>query len=70
MAVGPGHIRGVDGVMPIESQSGHPKGLAAKCRGMSKRIPYSEMDNITLAILPPYLNGLVSNVIILLAGTE
>ncbi len=49
---------------------GHPKGLAAKCRGMSKRMPYSEMDNITLAILPSYLNGLGRNVTIFLAGTE
>jgi len=36
MAVGLTHNRGVNGVMPIESQeSGHSKGLAAKCRGMS-----------------------------------
>ena len=36
MAVGPGHIRGTDGVMPIQSREpGHSKGLAAKCRGMS-----------------------------------
>ena len=35
MAVGLTHIRGVNGVMPIESQTGHSKGLAAKCRGMS-----------------------------------
>ena len=36
MAVGPGHIRGTDGVMPIQSrESGHSKDLAAKCRGMS-----------------------------------
>ena len=36
MAVGPGHIRGVNGVMPIEFRElGHSKGLAAKCRGMS-----------------------------------
>ena len=37
MAVGLTHSRGTDGVMPIESQeSGHSKGLAAKCRGMSR----------------------------------
>jgi hypothetical protein len=37
MAVGPGNSRGVDGVMPIESRAlGHSKGLAAKCRGMSR----------------------------------
>ncbi len=35
MAVGLTHSRGVNGVMPIESQTGHSKGLAAKCRGMS-----------------------------------
>ncbi len=35
MAVGLTHNRGVNGVMPIESQTGHSKGLAAKCRGMS-----------------------------------
>jgi hypothetical protein len=71
MAVGLTHNRGVNGVMPIESQeTGHSKELAVKRRGMSKRMPYSEMDNITLAILPSYLNGLVSNVTIFLAGTE
>ena len=71
MAVGLTHTRGVDGVMPIESQeSGHSKGLAAKCRGMSKRMPYSEMDNITSTTLPSYLNGPVWNVTIFLAGTE
>ncbi len=36
MAVGLTHTRGVNGVMPIESQeSGHSKGLAVKRRGMS-----------------------------------
>ncbi|MCP4259993.1 MAG: hypothetical protein GY774_21135, partial [Planctomycetes bacterium] len=36
MAVGVTHSRGVNGVMPIESQeSGHSKGLAVKRRGMS-----------------------------------
>ena len=36
MAVGLTHSRGVNGVMPIESQeSGHSKGLAVKRRGMS-----------------------------------
>jgi hypothetical protein len=49
---------------------GHPKGLAAECRGMSKRMSYSEMDNFTLTILPSYLNGLVRNATISLAGTE
>ena len=33
-------------------------------------MPYTEMDNITLAILPSYLNGLVRYATILLAGTE
>ena len=33
-------------------------------------MPYSEMDNIALAILPLYLNGLVRNATIFLAGTE
>jgi len=37
MPVGPGHIRGTDGVMPIQFvSSGHSKDLAAKCRGMSR----------------------------------
>jgi len=37
MAVGLTHIRGVNGVMSIESQeSGHSKGLAVKRRGMSR----------------------------------
>ncbi len=35
MAVGLTHNRGVNGVMPIESQTGHSKGLAVKRRGMS-----------------------------------
>ncbi len=33
-------------------------------------MPYTEMDNITLAILPSYLNGLGRNATIFLAGTE
>ena len=33
-------------------------------------MPYSEMDNITLAILPSYLNGLGRDAMIASAGTE
>jgi len=33
-------------------------------------MPYTEMENITLAILPSYLNGLVRDATIILAGTE
>jgi hypothetical protein len=33
-------------------------------------MPYSEMDNITLATLPSYLNGLERNAVVFLAGTE
>jgi hypothetical protein len=33
-------------------------------------MPYTEMDNITLATLPSYLNGLERNATVFLAGTE
>jgi hypothetical protein len=59
MAVGPGHIRGVDGVMPIESREpGTPEGLGSKMQRDEQRMPYTEMDNIALAKLPSYLNRL------------
>ena len=50
MAVGPGHSRGVDGVMPIESQeSGTLEGPGSKMQRDEQRMPYAEMDNSTLA---------------------
>ena len=33
-------------------------------------MPYTEMDNITLATLPSYLTGLEGNATVFLAGTE
>jgi hypothetical protein len=57
MAVGPGHIRGVNGVMPIESyESGTLEGPGSKMQRDERRMPYTEMENITLARLPSYLN--------------
>ncbi len=71
MAVGPGHIRGVDGVMPIESREpGTPEGLDSKMQRDEQSMPYTEMDNITLTIFPSYLNGLGRDAMIALAGTE
>ena len=35
-----------------------------------RRMPYSEMENITLATLPSYFNGIIRNVTIFLAGTK
>ncbi|MHC4088534.1 MAG: hypothetical protein ACYSU5_25505 [Planctomycetota bacterium] len=59
MPVGPGHIRGTDGVMPIQShQSGTLEGPGSRTQRDERRMPYAEMDNNTLAILPSYLNGL------------
>jgi hypothetical protein len=52
MAVGPGHIRGVDWVMPIESREpGAPEGPGSKMQRDEQRMPYTEMDNITPAKL-------------------
>jgi len=40
------------GQCPLSPASpGHSKGLAVERRGMSKRMPYTEMDNITLTKL-------------------
>ena len=71
MAVGPGHSRVTDGVMPIQSREcGTLEGPGSKMQRDERRMPYTEMDHVTLAILPSYLNGLVRNVTIFLAGTE
>jgi hypothetical protein len=71
MAVGPGHIRGTDGVMPIQSQEfGTLEGPGSKMQRDERRMPYTEMENIALPILPLYLNGLVRDATIFLAGTE
>jgi len=57
MAVGPGHSRGVDGVMPIEFQEpGTLEGPGSKMQRDEQGMPYAEMDNSTLAKLPSYLN--------------
>ncbi len=62
MAVGLTHSRGVNGVMPIESQKpGALEGVSSKAQRDEQRMPYTEMDNITPAKLPSYLNGLVRN---------
>ena len=59
MVVGPGHIRGTDGVMPIQSRKfGILEGPGSKMQRDERRVPYAEMENITLATLPSYLNGL------------
>jgi hypothetical protein len=71
MPVGPGHSRGTDGVMPIQSREfGTLEGPGSKMQRDESRMPYSEMDNITQAILPSYLNGLKRNAAVFLAGTE
>ncbi|MHC4191875.1 MAG: hypothetical protein ACYSUB_19715, partial [Planctomycetota bacterium] len=50
MAVGPGHSRGVGGVMSIESQeSGTLEGPGSKMQRDEQRMPYAEMDNSTPA---------------------
>jgi len=50
MAVGPGHSRGVDKVMPIESyESGTLEGHGSKMQRDEQRMPYAEMDNRTPA---------------------
>jgi hypothetical protein len=57
MAVGPGHSRGVDRVMPIESlEFGTLEGPGSKMPRDERRMPYTEMENITLARLPSYLD--------------
>ncbi|MDH4240463.1 MAG: hypothetical protein OEW48_12950 [Phycisphaerae bacterium] len=58
MAVGPGHIRGTDEVMPIQSREpGTLEKPGSKTQRDEQRMPYTEMENITLAKLPSYLNG-------------
>jgi len=58
MVVGPGHSRVTDGVMPIQSrQSGALEGPGSKMQRNERRMPYTEMDNITLATFSSYLNG-------------
>ena len=45
--------------MPIQShESGTLEGLGSKMQRDEQRMPYTEMENITLAKLPSYLNGL------------
>ena len=62
MPVGPGNSRGTDGVMPIQShQYGTLEGPGSKMQRDASRMPYTEMENITLATLPSYLNGLGRN---------
>jgi len=71
MAVGLTRSRGVNGVMLIESKEyGILEGVSSKTQRDEQRMPYTEMENITLAILPSYLNGLGRDAIIALAGTE
>jgi len=58
MAVGLTHSRGVNGVMPIEFQKpGALEGVSSNAQRDEQRMPYTEMDNITPAKLPSYLNG-------------
>jgi hypothetical protein len=57
MVVGPSHSRGVDRVMPIESREfGTLEGPGSKMPRDERRMPYTEMENITLARLPSYLD--------------
>jgi hypothetical protein len=71
MAVGLTHSRGVNEVMLIESQElGTLEGVSSKAQRDEQRVPYTEMENITLAKLPSYLNGLGRDAMIALAGTE
>jgi hypothetical protein len=71
MAVGLTRSRGVNGVMLIESQEyGTLEGVSSKTQRDEQRMPYTEMENIALATLPSYLNGLGRDAIIVLAGTE
>jgi len=71
MVVGPGHSRGTDGVMPIQTRRfGILEGPGSKTQRDEQRMPYTEMENITPAILLSYLSGLERNATIFLAGTE
>jgi len=57
MAVGLIHIRGVNGVMPIESREpGTLEGISSKMQRDERRMPYTEMENLTPARLLSYLN--------------
>jgi hypothetical protein len=57
MAVGLIHSRGVNGVMPIEScQHRTLEGISSKMQRDERRMPYTEMENVTLARLLSYLN--------------
>jgi hypothetical protein len=57
--------------MPIQSREpGTLEGSGSKMQRDERRMPYTEMENITPAILPSYLNGLERNDTIFLAGTE
>jgi hypothetical protein len=70
MVVGPGHSRVADGVIPIQSREfGTLEGPGSKMQRDERRMPYTEMENITLATLPSYLNGLERNATVFLAGT-
>jgi hypothetical protein len=56
VAVGPGHSKGVNGVMLIESRElGTLEGPGSKMQRDEQHMPYSEMENITLAKFPSYL---------------
>jgi hypothetical protein len=71
MAVGLTRSRGVNEVMLIESQQfGTLEGVSSETQRDEQRMPYTEMDNITLSILPSYLNGLGRDAMIALAGIE
>jgi hypothetical protein len=71
MVIGPGHSRGTDGVMPIQFRRfGTLEGPGSKTQRDEQRMPYTEMENITPAILLSYLSGLERNATIFLAGTE
>ncbi len=62
MAVGLTRSRGVNEVMLIESkEAGTLEGVSSKAQRDEQRVPYTEMENITLAKLPSYLNGLERN---------
>ena len=56
VAVGPGHSKGVNGVMPIESRElGTLEGPGSKMQRDEQHMPYTEMENIALAKFPSYL---------------
>jgi hypothetical protein len=62
MAVGLTRSRGVNEVMLIESQEfGTLEGVSSKAQRDEQRMPYTEMENIALAKLPSYLDGLGRN---------